>query len=286
MKKILIVLYLFILIGAAQIQGQGVEVIPHPTESAAGYVSQYQTYYDALAVKPSAAVAAAQNTFIQTLVSAGTWAKIDVLYIFAQVDGSDALINVISPGTFDCTNVHATSFTTLEGFTGDGANDYINTNWNPIDDRVNYQINDASFGIYVRGNTQDDGFTIGVESSTGSRILFRARSSSNATSYWINASGSGAYSSNTDGSGLWIIQRTASNAIALYQDNTERNTDIDASAALSSRDVILLARDDEGSFSSYAANQISMFFTASSLTSGDRTAITNGFATYMTSNGK
>jgi len=110
------------------------------------YTSQYQTVYNSFTTKPSASVAAAQNTMVKSLVDNGVWSKLDLFYCFAQEvsSGGEALKNWITPGTYDCTIVGNPSFYSLEGYYGKGiTGTYLNTNWNVSTNSVKTEDNGA-----------------------------------------------------------------------------------------------------------------------------------------------
>jgi hypothetical protein len=98
---------------------------------------------------PSAGQQAKQNALISTLKSAGIWNKTDVFYMFAN-DGSKefATLNWINPSAHQCTLINSPTFTSNDGFTGNGTSSFINTNFNPASSGVNYTLNDASIFTY------------------------------------------------------------------------------------------------------------------------------------------
>ncbi len=125
---------------------------------------------------PSTSRQIKQNQLILDLKSAGIWNKLDVFYVYAN-DGSKefATLNWKSPTQYQSTLVNSPTFTSDQGFTGDGVTSYIRTNFNPSTNGVNYQNNDASRGAYVRipvssqyvdgvanGNDLNHGFRIGT----------------------------------------------------------------------------------------------------------------------------
>jgi hypothetical protein len=98
---------------------------------------------------PSAGQQAKQNALIATLKSSGIWNKKDVFYMFAN-DGSKefATLNWQNPSAHQCTLINSPTFTSNDGFTGNGTSSFINTNFNPASSGVNYTLNDASIFTY------------------------------------------------------------------------------------------------------------------------------------------
>lgn len=100
---------------------------------------------------PTGTALTAGDTLVRDLKSAGVWDKLDLFYVFATNGDSDfATLNWKAPASFQATKVNAPTFTSLEGFTGNGSSSYLNLNWNPFSDGVNYALGSASYGVYVR----------------------------------------------------------------------------------------------------------------------------------------
>ncbi len=138
-----------------------------------------------MATLPSTGVQEHQDRMVKRLVDKGYWNRMDALYIFAQESNGagEALLNWRNPGTYNGTAINSPAFTSLQGFTGDGSTSYINTNFNPAVDGVNFAQNSASFGVYVRKlNNRSIAGYIGAASST--EIL-----SVNNSIYWRLNSG-------------------------------------------------------------------------------------------------
>ena len=101
---------------------------------------------------PSAGQQIKQNQLIVDLKAAGVWTRLDVLYMFAT-DGNNsfATLNWKNPTTNQCTLVNTPTFTTNQGFTGNGVSSNIDTNYNPNTfSSPNYLLNDASLGWWKR----------------------------------------------------------------------------------------------------------------------------------------
>jgi len=100
---------------------------------------------------PSASQQLLQNQLVVDLKDGGIWSKLDTFAVFATDGNSDfALIDWIRLTQY--TAVNSPTFTTDEGFTGNGTSSYISTNFNASTSGVNYTLNDASRYVYLRGN--------------------------------------------------------------------------------------------------------------------------------------
>lgn len=110
---------------------------------------------------PSASVQAKQNTLLASLKASGVWAKLDVFYVFAQDGGSAfATLNWKNPNANQSTLVSSPTFVNNGGFQGNGTSSYIDTNFNPATQGVQYTQNNASryfFTHAISGSGRFDG---------------------------------------------------------------------------------------------------------------------------------
>ena len=255
-----------------------------PGAAAATYGTEYQAVYDSLTTKPSDEIALVQNTMVVALVAAGIWAKLDVFYVFAQTTNGagEALKNWILPGTYDATAYNAPTFAALEGFTA-GPLKYIDTNWNPNTNGVNYTLNACSAGTYLRTDQIASTADFGVQGGTNQILL-----QTNTAGYtYIRVNGS---SSNlvacSDSRGLFIIRRSTSILPQCYRNGSIYIDGNRVSTSIPNFNMYVLAKNVEGSATLISSRQNSMFFAGGLLSEGEITAFTNAFEAYMDSNGK
>lgn len=250
------------------------------------YSDEYQTVYNSFTNKPSDAIAEKQNTLVEALVDAGVWAKRDIIYFFAQEtnDDGEALKNLKSPGTFDAILVDAPTFTSLEGFAGNGTSSYIRTNWDASTNAVTYTLNDASISGYFRTGINDGGSTDGFKNGASKGAGIASRVTTNLYSK-INDGSSLGYST-SDFTGLLHISRTASDARAVYRNNTLKASDANASDYLVAIENYVLARNSNGTADRFATCQVSYYSVGGSLTETERQAEMDAVESYMDSNSK
>ena len=246
------------------------------------YSDQYQTLYDALATKPSDEIASAQDTFVSAIVDGGVWVKLDALWVFAQTTSAGALKNWVTPGTHDCSLVNAPAFTALEGFAGNGTTSYINSNFSPSVDGVNYTQNSASYGLYSRTDANISKTDMGCEGAGGDNYI-RARLSGNIN--WRVNSGATSTQAIADSLGMYIASRPDSANQNLYKNKTEYTAAV-AAGSLVSEDFFIGAQNASGSPSLLSTRQISMAFVGAALTQSDVNILTDAFEVYMDSNNK
>jgi len=250
------------------------------------YNSQYQTYYDALTTPPAAAVAALQNTMFASLVSGGLWAKADLIYLLSQSTngGGEALVNAKLPGTYNGTAYNAPTFTALEGFTGDGASTYIDTNFNPTTHGVNYTLNSASFCIYVLTDVDENSVDMGLDDGNNDAFLYSRNITCNTR---INDSGTD-FNTNANSQGFYVVSRTASNARATYKNGALLGADTRVSTALPDVNFSILARlNSSPGIGQYSSRQVGgIVLIGGGLDATEQLNLTTAVNTYMTANSK
>jgi hypothetical protein len=205
-----------------------------------GFCAEYKTIHDAMTNKPFSSVAQEQNTLVKTLVDVGVWAKLDLFYLFAQESNNDseALINWVTPGTYNCSLPVAPTFTALEGFTGDASTQYINTNWNPSANGVNYKLNNASMGVYVRSYSSGL-YCFGAD--VGPNETWLIINQSNNTRIRMHNNLTGGVANGANYIGTFISERVDVNTINLYRNKTRIiNEGANVSVAIPNAEVFIL----------------------------------------------
>jgi hypothetical protein len=255
-----------------------------------GFTAEYQTIYDAFTFKPTSLVANAQDVLVDSLTTYGSnyLSRMDVLLVPATSynDGGEALMwwnDVDSTAT----NTTGTIWTALEGYTGDGLTDYINSYYNP-DDSVNFGRNDGTVGIYLRSNiVEDDAYVFGSYQAGVGTVGFRPRKTGNLSAAWMNATTSlDGTNIITNSSGLFIVTRTlpsGAGASKVYQNGVQIDSETDASTGVPNSAMHILRRNGA---SSYSANQFSIFFVMDGVTDSEAAQLNRFFETYMDAIGK
>jgi hypothetical protein len=124
---------------------------------------------------PSVSQQTLQNQLVVDLKDAGIWNKLDTFGVFATDGDSDfALIDWIR--LTDYTAVNSPTFTTNQGYKGNGVTSYINGNFNDTN-VINYSQNSASIGVYC----YVQGTNVGYFAAFGSNTYMRSTSSFNNT---------------------------------------------------------------------------------------------------------
>jgi hypothetical protein len=246
----------------------------------AAFCAEYQTIYNAFAVKPAADTAAAQNTFVKTCVDGDAWGNyLAIFYGFAQGKQANALVNWINPGTYNATNAHSTVFTAYEGFTGDATSDHIDTNFNPYLDSVKYKKNSACIGAYTRLDINLNQAVMGAVNTN--YTYFAPRYLGDIYAMVNNTSAGSKTVANS--LGMTIICRPNSSTLSFFRNGTDLGDVTKASTGIPNAKIYILDRNGDARVS---ANQVSCAFAGLNLTNAKISTITTAWETYMDFLGK
>lgn len=242
---------------------------------AADYNAEYDTVLAAMTTKPTGDTLTWQNSMVNSLDSAGLWDRCKLFYVFASTinTGNEALINWITPGTYDADDPTTTAWTKRRGYNGDGSSDYISTNFTPSTAGV--AQDSASFGIYILDDIQEDKEVCGRDATADT--YFRPRSTTNQSTVRINASTSQTYTGATTSVGFWIISRTVSSYSELYLNGTSIDTEADASSAVTAGEILIL--DDGGG--AYSDHEVALFFYGDGFTDTDASTMNKFVKKYL-----
>jgi hypothetical protein len=223
---------------------------------------------------PSAGQRTLQNQLVVDLKAAGIWGKLDTFAVFATNGNSNfALIDWKRLTQY--TAVNSPTFTTNDGFLGNGTSSYISSNFNPASSGVNYTLNNAS--IFIWNNTfLSNAFITGVE--TGSFNCLRMSVASG--NQRINMGASSFFVPLVDfdlSTFKWrtLSRTSATNVVA--SKNTTQTTHTATSIGIDPQNQLVLR-----SVANYAAINVAVFGMGASLVS-ENTAFYNAINTYITS---
>lgn len=203
--------------------------------------------------------------------STNTYAALDFLALHFLDNATDALRWFNSPSTL-MTAVNTPTHTADQGYTGNQSSSYINANFAPSADGVQYAQNDASIGVWVHTeNTGNSNYYIGACDASFSNISGVFKGVSDILSHGPN--GGGIVSTSATGTGLWVANRTTSSAQQTYKNGSSAGTGAGTSTASTASDLFLLAFNNNGSASNYGDGQISASFAGRALTANEQVDI-------------
>jgi hypothetical protein len=253
------------------------------------YNSAADSLFARFTIQPSATDKNYMNQLIVDLKNYGLWYRLDVLYIFAiGTDSIDALLNWRSP-SFNCTKTNSVPWIAYQGFTPNGSTSYINSNWNPYTSGVNYVLNSASGGVYVRTNptpiSGDNNYDMGLFSAGANAIEFNIRYyGTNLYFAKLNSTLRITYS-NSNSIGFWIDTRKASDSVFVYKNGLLFFKNALVSTGIYSSNLFIGSANNNGSAYGYANKQYSAVFFGNGFSATDAANISTAINAYMTSIG-
>lgn len=241
-----------------------------------------QTLIDAMTVTPDGARQTLISDTIVALKNAGIWSLLDECWFLAAHDAQAALLGW--KRYKDCTAVNAPTFEADRGFAGDGATSYLDTGFVPSTDGVNYTLNNASLGAYIRtdiatNNTADIGArTVSDDTFINSRNNggdFNARIHSVSS---INIATS-------DSFGLHSAQRTGANAAQLFRNGVQVTSATVNVPALPTVSFYICALHQSDGPSHFTQRQIAFAFVAAAMSEQQQAGLYTVVQDYMTAIG-
>jgi hypothetical protein len=225
---------------------------------------------------PSAGQQTLQNQLVVDLKAGGIWSKLDTFAVFATDGNSDfALIDWIRLSQY--TAVNSPTFTTDEGFTGNGTSSYIDTNFSlsNLTTKLITNQGNISTGVFINQNNNVIQYIIGNTSAIDFRMY-----SGNQTTTTTRYMGS-RMQNNWSNTGLMSIHRTYNALVAdvtVFNNSTNVTAGIPTNTYSSISFNIFVLRNS----TSYNKNQVSFFYSGDSLVS-EITDFNNALNTYITS---
>lgn len=248
-------------------------------------IAEYFTVYEAFATKPNAAKNTIYNNMVKGLVDGGYWARMDGFYFHAAHinTGGEAHINWKLPGTFNSTAFNAPTFTIDQGILGNGTNQYIDYNWIPSVNGVNYIQDSASQILYIRTNVTSAG-QHGIDAIEGTQVALIPKYT-NSEAYIKTNDNTWITVANTDGSGLYFNTRTAAAVNKLYRNKTAIINGTTASTGVPTKKMFSLAFNQDGVAKGFRADQLAIAIYMDGCSQADVTAISDILNAAMTSLG-
>lgn len=213
-----------------------------------------------------------QNQLVIDLKDSGAWAKADhILVLATNSNESFALIDWKNP-TRLASPFNAPNFIDNKGFQGVGTA-YIDTNFNPVSNGVNYTQNNASRYVFM-DNASGTGALDGRPEASINNMLRTSSTQHRINQGTSNLTG-GSYSFNAT-RGMKSIHRTNSTNVELFNDTTQESRTATSAEMNSSNQLILR------SGANYGAHTVSFYMCGASMLS-ENTAIVNAVNTYLNS---
>lgn len=177
---------------------------------------------------PSASQRAKDNTMVLSWkAGANVWNDLDYLKV-TKTDGSQnfATLDWKCPLLYQLILVGNPTFTTNQGFTFNGTNNYAVSAFTPLADGVNYTLNSASFFIDEFVDVGSVGaYNVGcLSGSTALQLI--SRNAGAVRSVAVNASANSYGSTVSNSAGFYLINRITSGLVNGYFNNVKIGADL------------------------------------------------------------
>ena len=221
---------------------------------------------------------------IDGLVADGVWAKLDALYVLAQQNQTDALLNLVGT-SYTATIGGSTPFAAYQGFTG-GAG-IIDTGFNPATaTSPNFTQNSASMGVWVLNSRASGAAYYEIGNNTGvAGAGISPFYNSGGSQTPLNDLTYPAYSGVTNAQGAWSLDRSASASSVYYKNGASVATMAASSTGVASTNVWILGLNNNGTTLDPTSDQVAEAHIGASLGSAGQLALYNRLRTYMTAVG-
>jgi hypothetical protein len=247
------------------------------------YEDEADALFDRMTVQPDNVRKALINQLIIDLKNAGLWSKFDCFWMFASHTSQAAFLNWIKT-LHNATAVNSPTFTIDKGYAGNGTTSYINSNFTPSTQGVNYTLNNASFGIYLRSSVaaaaRCDMGVFNTSANRWSELVIRDTGDLIVSAVNSGVTTSGANAATT---GLFAASRVINTTQRVYRNGVQIDSEADASNALNSSVFAILARyrGDIGSADLFSLNQVAFAFIASDLSTEQQLTLFNLIEAYL-----
>ncbi len=200
------------------------------------------TLFSAMSVQLTTPQKIVINTVINQWKTDGVWAASDRIWVPCLVTEQQSLLNWKNPGGTALIPHNFTSlFVSKQGYYSIASiNTYLETDYTPSTDGVQYTLNNAKVIAYLKDNIQDDGYICG--GIAGGDILLRPRDSSDTNLARVNGS-TNTISSATNGSGLNSMATDGTNCIQ-KRNNTTLATTASATTTINSSKQFIYCWND------------------------------------------
>lgn len=214
-------------------------------------------YFNQLSTQPSADFKVAVNTLVKTLKADGNWTALDRLWIHATEIQQHATISLVNPTSTAITEVNSPTWTANQGYTGNGSNMYLNTNFTPSTQSTKSSQNNAHFSVYnVLSRTANTG-AFGGNNATSVTAIF-PRFTGNVFFGYVNDNHGAVGYASASSQGLYSVRRISSTEIEYFKNGTSLGTESSNSVSLPSVNLFLLARNNNGSTVNYSNDRVAI----------------------------
>lgn len=217
------IIFIFIFVFVIQINYIYANPILSPSVYQNLYLSQSNLIFRAFDIPASNKLKKDINDVINCMISNGTWFDLDTLYMFNVETLQQSSINWKNPNIYSININGSPIFTPNQGYTGNGIDgDLVANNYNPSTAGLNFSLNSAVAGIYIR----TAGTSASMTSISGNTMRLQRNGTNTAYVNRINdTTSSGSYTFGTQ-TGHFTLQRIDANNHQLFLNGSQISTGV------------------------------------------------------------
>src|SRR5690348_14967319 len=136
------------------------------------YCTEAMALFAAFTTRPTSQRKQLYDKIIRQLKVSGIWGALDCFYIFAAADSQAALINIKNPGTFNATAQNGPTFAADRGYTGNGSNSYVDSNFNASTAGGNYVRDSAHMAVWSLTTVTPTNQAIGFQDTGFQAVMY------------------------------------------------------------------------------------------------------------------
>lgn len=218
------------------------------------------TWLAQLGTRPSVAVISAVDHFIKGCKADGNWTLLDRFWLFAQDNQTNSLTSIVNPTSSVATEVSSPGWTSLQGYTSNGTTSYINTNYTPSTDAVNFTQNSATQFIYSRTDSQEASLQGGGGLANLHATHLNIRNSSDQILSRTNGTTATGAISNTSSLGFFTAVRSSFTAVTFYRNGSSLGSPAsNTSTGLATVKLYALSNNNNGTAANFSTRQIAVY---------------------------
>lgn len=214
-----------------------------------------------------------------TTGATGCGTNVDVMYLFASNNSTNALINLCNT-SFTATTGGSPTWSST-GFTGDGSGAYIDTNFNAGSSGSAYTQNAAHVAGCISSSRTTPANTSVWGSLASAGYIFLTPVGTSPNNFEVNGFAFPSYS-NTDAKGFYLATRASVNDLELYKATTNLSSTSGAPGGNMSKNLLALAFNDTGGPGLFATDTIAFLMAGGGINSTQEALIAGRVSTLMT----
>ncbi len=228
--------------------------------------TQTVAWENVLSTIPACNTTYAVNRWCIGTFNDGDFQLLDRFWLFGQDNQTNAGISIPNPSSTAVTAVNSCAWNFLN-YHGNGTSSYVNLNFTPSTQGVNFTQNSASFGLYTNstGGLVDNMWEIGGEDGSHWNVLIcrdNQTTPSNQTATDINDNGGGLNTTGDIGAvgGVYSVVRTSSTTSSIWNRGVQAISGTNASNGVTSKSIYACASNMNGTAGQFSIRQISLVF--------------------------